>query len=46
MNLFSHSNSLNTAAWDVLSKEDGSALDAVEQGCTVCENEQCDGTVG
>lgn len=24
----------------------GSALDAVERGCAVCEREQCDGTVG
>jgi N4-(beta-N-acetylglucosaminyl)-L-asparaginase len=23
-----------------------SALDAVEKGCTTCEDEQCDGTVG
>ena len=34
------------SAWEVLSEEKGSALDAVEQGCTVCEDEQCDGTVG
>jgi len=33
-------------AWDVLNINKGSALDAVEQGCTVCEEEQCDGTVG
>ena len=33
------------AAWTVL-ESDGSALDAVEQGCTVCEDEQCDGSVG
>eukprot|EP01032_Pedospumella_encystans_P030577 gene30577-34512_t len=26
--------------------EDGSALDAVEQGCKVCEAEQCDTSVG
>ncbi|XP_070552984.1 N(4)-(Beta-N-acetylglucosaminyl)-L-asparaginase-like [Ptychodera flava] len=32
-------------AWDVISK-DGSALDAVEQGCSVCEVQQCDGSVG
>jgi len=24
----------------------GSAIDAVVAGCTVCEQEQCDGTVG
>lgn len=33
-------------AWDVLFNQHGSALDAVEQGCTVCEVEQCDGSVG
>ncbi|KAK4318634.1 hypothetical protein Pmani_010381 [Petrolisthes manimaculis] len=33
-------------AWDILFNKRGSALDAVEQGCTVCEVEQCDGTVG
>ncbi|XP_065190416.1 N(4)-(Beta-N-acetylglucosaminyl)-L-asparaginase-like [Sycon ciliatum] len=32
-------------AWDTISSG-GSALDAVEKGCTVCEVEQCDGTVG
>ncbi|KAG7153285.1 N(4)-(Beta-N-acetylglucosaminyl)-L-asparaginase-like [Homarus americanus] len=32
-------------AWSVLS-EGGSALDAVEKGCTICEELQCDGTVG
>ena len=26
--------------------EGRSALDAVEEGCTVCEELQCDGTVG
>ena len=33
-------------AWDVISSGSGSALDAVEQGCSVCEAEQCDGSVG
>ncbi|XP_022354688.1 N(4)-(beta-N-acetylglucosaminyl)-L-asparaginase isoform X2 [Enhydra lutris kenyoni] len=33
------------AAWRTLASG-GSALDAVEQGCAVCEREQCDGTVG
>ncbi|XP_053315549.1 N(4)-(beta-N-acetylglucosaminyl)-L-asparaginase isoform X2 [Spea bombifrons] len=33
------------AAWAVL-EEGGSALDAVEQGCTQCEIDQCDGSVG
>ena len=27
-------------------KNGGSVVDAVEAGCTVCEREQCDGTVG
>ncbi|XP_053559833.1 N(4)-(beta-N-acetylglucosaminyl)-L-asparaginase [Bombina bombina] len=33
------------AAWRVLNSG-GSPLDAVEQGCTQCEIDQCDGTVG
>eukprot|EP01116_Phalansterium_solitarium_P020648 TRINITY_DN6147_c0_g1_i1.p1 TRINITY_DN6147_c0_g1~~TRINITY_DN6147_c0_g1_i1.p1 ORF type:complete len:369 (-),score=44.17 TRINITY_DN6147_c0_g1_i1:120-1172(-) len=33
-------------AWHVIWVQNGSALDAIEQGCTVCEQEQCDGTVG
>lgn len=33
-------------AWEVISTGSGSALDAVEQGCNVCEVEQCDGSVG
>ncbi|KAK1341737.1 hypothetical protein QTO34_016486 [Cnephaeus nilssonii] len=33
------------AAWRTL-VSGGSALDAVERGCAVCESEQCDGTVG
>lgn len=35
----------NARGWQVLSGG-GSALDAVEEGCTVCEELQCDGTVG
>lgn len=35
----------NKRAWQVLSGG-GSALDAVEEGCTHCEELQCDGTVG
>lgn len=31
-------------AWNTI--QDKSALDAIEAGCSVCENEQCDGTVG
>ncbi len=37
---------LEMLAWETLTKKRESALDAVEKGCTVCENEQCDGTVG
>nr|XP_057916439.1 N(4)-(beta-N-acetylglucosaminyl)-L-asparaginase [Doryrhamphus excisus] len=33
------------AAWSVL-QSGGSALDAVESGCTRCQVEQCDGSVG
>ncbi|KAF4526387.1 hypothetical protein B566_EDAN012677 [Ephemera danica] len=33
-------------AWDTVYVKKRSALDAVEQGCTTCEKEQCDGTVG
>lgn len=31
--------------WSVL-KSEGTAVDAVVAGCTICEQEQCDGTVG
>lgn len=31
--------------WSVLNSN-GTAVDAVVAGCTVCEQEQCDGTVG
>lgn len=34
-----------SVAWQVISKK-GSAIDAVEQGCSQCEVDQCDGTVG
>ncbi|XP_077517119.1 N(4)-(Beta-N-acetylglucosaminyl)-L-asparaginase-like [Amblyomma americanum] len=33
-------------AWEVLTVENGTALDAAEQGCSQCERDQCDGTVG
>lgn len=33
-------------AWTILNTENGSSLDAVEKGCAVCEELQCDGTVG
>ncbi|XP_023342360.1 putative N(4)-(beta-N-acetylglucosaminyl)-L-asparaginase GM21137 isoform X3 [Eurytemora carolleeae] len=35
----------NLAAWQVLEKG-GNVLDSIEEGCTVCEELQCDGTVG
>lgn len=35
----------NISAWDVV-KQGKSALDAVEAGCSQCEEEQCDFTVG
>ncbi|XP_072762786.1 N(4)-(Beta-N-acetylglucosaminyl)-L-asparaginase-like [Anoplolepis gracilipes] len=33
-------------AWDVIYNQKRSALDAIEEGCTLCEKEQCRGTVG
>lgn len=33
-------------AWDVLQKEKRSALDAVEESCSLCEAQQCRKTVG
>lgn len=33
------------SAWDIL-KKTGFALDAIEKGTSVCEKQQCDGTVG
>ena len=39
-------------AWEVLTKESPSStnstrrLDAITEGCTVCEAQQCDGSVG
>lgn len=33
-------------AWETLYDNEGSALDAVQAGCTVCEYKQCDFTVG
>ena len=38
-------NNATAKAWDFLS-HGGNAFDAIEQGCTVCEEEQCDRTVG
>lgn len=37
--------SANEKAWEVLSKG-RSAIDAVEKGCSQCEIDRCDGTVG
>ena len=37
---------LPVPAWNVIGSGAGSVLDAVEQGCSVCEVEQCDGSVG
>ena len=33
-------------AWETVYLKKRSALDAVERGCSTCEEEQCDGTVG
>ncbi|XP_070495386.1 N(4)-(Beta-N-acetylglucosaminyl)-L-asparaginase-like [Chironomus tepperi] len=33
-------------AWDVINRQKKSAIDAIVAGCSVCEREQCDGTVG
>lgn len=33
-------------AWEVIQMSDRNALDAVVEGCAVCERERCDGTVG
>ncbi|KAG8285655.1 hypothetical protein J6590_075934 [Homalodisca vitripennis] len=34
------------SAWDAVYRRNLSAIDAVELGCSVCEREQCDFTVG
>lgn len=33
-------------AWDAVANRNKSAIQAVVEGCSVCEREQCDGTVG
>lgn len=33
-------------AWAVIQQSDQSAIDAIVEGCSVCEREQCDYTVG
>jgi N4-(beta-N-acetylglucosaminyl)-L-asparaginase len=37
---------LRFSAWETLYVDKRSALDAVEEGCTLCEQMQCRGTVG
>ena len=34
------------SAWEVISSAGHSPLDAVEAGCSLCEELQCDGSVG
>lgn len=34
------------SAWDAVAIRNQSAIDAIVEGCSVCEREQCDGTVG
>jgi isoaspartyl peptidase/L-asparaginase-like protein (Ntn-hydrolase superfamily) len=36
----------NFTAWNTIYLQNKSALDAVQKGCSTCEDEQCDGTVG
>lgn len=36
---------ISVSAWKVL-KYGGSSLDAIEKGTSLCEDQQCDGTVG
>lgn len=33
-------------AWEVIQAPDKTAIDAVVEGCSVCEREQCNKTVG
>lgn len=49
-----HSNNIKTKfgfistnlAWEVIQNPDRTAIDAIVEGCSVCERDQCDGTVG
>jgi len=34
------------SAWNVITTFNKTAVDAVEAGCSECETQQCDGTVG
>ncbi|XP_037918053.1 N(4)-(Beta-N-acetylglucosaminyl)-L-asparaginase [Hermetia illucens] len=45
INTWAFTNS-TSAAWKVLTSNEGNYLDAIVEGCSVCEREQCDGTVG
>lgn len=36
----------NFVAWEIIQNPDRTAIDAIVEGCSVCEREQCDGTVG
>lgn len=36
----------NFLAWEIIQNVDRTAVDAIVEGCAVCEREQCDGTVG
>lgn len=37
---------MNFVAWETVFTNKKSAIDAVVEGCSVCEREQCDTTVG
>ena len=43
---FSKTTKTTRSAWQELNKPEGSVLDAVEVGCSTCEELQCDGSVG
>lgn len=45
-NLYLKLNTYVFSAWNALFSRNVSAVDAVEVGCSVCEQEQCDFTVG
>ncbi|XP_031626450.1 N(4)-(Beta-N-acetylglucosaminyl)-L-asparaginase [Contarinia nasturtii] len=38
--------SATAKAWEIIQKTDRTAIDAIVDGCAICEREQCDGTVG
>lgn len=37
---------IKCVAWQVIQNSGRTAIDAIVEGCAVCEREQCDGTVG